>query len=288
MRQQGEVVSSGSHARKRNASEARTANRNHLIASAAATLGVLEVIGQSGRAMTLTAIAEATGKPKGTVHRMLSTLVNTGYLEQDADSSQYSLTLKLWRLGAAAIGRLDVVKVARPWLERLVAATDETVHMSVLDVSGGIVYISKVESPRSIRVQTQIGQLSPAWCTATGRSILAFNPAAAERVLAMPLLPRTPKTVTDPRRIRAVLKQISVAGYAVTRAENHPEMGGIAAPIRDHAGTVIAAVGVGVPDFRMTRELEEKCVPHVVEAAAGISFELGFRPDESRSSAVRA
>ncbi len=195
MRQQGEVASSGNRARKRGAFEVRAVNRNHLIASAAATLDVLEVIGQSGRAMTLTAIAEATGKPKGTVHRMLSTLVNTGYLEQDADSSQYSLTLKLWRLGAAAIGRLDVVKVARPWLERLVAATDETVHMSVLDVSGGIVYISKVESPRSIRVQTQIGQLSPAWCTATGRSILAFNPAAAERVLAAPLLARTPKTV---------------------------------------------------------------------------------------------
>jgi len=205
MRQQGEVVSSGGHARKRSASEARTANRNHLIASAAATLDVLEVIGQSGRAMTLTAVADATGKPKGTVHRMLSTLVNTGYLEQDTDSSQYSLTLKLWRLGAAAIGRLDVVKVARPWLERLVAATDETVHMSVVDVSGGIVYISKVESPRSIRVQTQIGQLSPAWCTATGRSILAFNPATAERVLAAPLRARTSKTVTDPKRIRAVL-----------------------------------------------------------------------------------
>jgi len=288
MRQQGEAMSSGSRTRKRGTAEVRAANRNHLIASAAATLDVLEFIGQSGRAMTLTAVAEATGKPKGTVHRMLATLVNTGYLQQDPDNSQYSLTLKLWRLGAAAVGRLDVVKVARPWLERLVAETDETVHMSVLDVSGGIVYISKVESPRSIRVQTQIGQLSPAWCTATGRSILAFNPAAAERVLAVPLQARTPKTVTDPRRIRAVLKEIAIAGYAVTRAENHPEMGGIAAPIRDHAGMVIAAVGVGVPDFRMSRELVERCVPHVVEAAARISSELGFRPDEHWSSAAQA
>ncbi|MBK8065382.1 MAG: hypothetical protein IPK29_16065 [Betaproteobacteria bacterium] len=191
-------------------------------------------------------------------------------------------------IGAAAIGRPDVVKVARPWLERLVAATDETVHMSVLDVSGGIVYISKVESPRSIRVQTQIGQLSPAWCTATDAASSPSTPLPPSGSSPRRCWRAHPKTVTDPRRIRAVLKQISVAGYAVTRAENHPEMGGIAAPIRDHAGTVIAAVGVGVPDFRMTRELEEKCVPHVVEAAAGISFELGFRPDESRSSAVRA
>ena len=274
--------------RKRSASEARPANRNHLIASAAATLDVLEFIGQSGRAMTLTAVAEAIGRPKGTVHRMLATLVNTGFLSQDPGSSLYSLTLKLWRLGAPAVARLDVVKVARPWLERLVAETDETVHMSVLDVSGGIVYISKVESPRSIRVQTQIGQLSPAWCTATGRSILAFNPAAAERVLASPLVARTPRTVTDPGRIRAMLADIARAGYSVTRAENHPEMGGIAAPVRDHAGTVIAAVGVGVPDFRMSSELVERCVPHVVAAAARISSEIGYRPDDAGSSAARA
>ncbi len=276
-------MSNLSKAGRRKPGEARGVNRNHLIASAAATLEALEAIAAGGGAATLTGVVEATGKPKGTVHRMLSTLVNTGYLVQDRENSQYSLTLKLWRLGAVVVGRLDAVKVARPWLERLVAATDESVHMSVLDVSGGIVYVSKVESPRSIRVQTQIGQVSPAWCTATGRSILAFNPAAAARVLAGKLEPRTPKTVTDPKRIRAALRDIATAGYAVTRAENHPEVGGIAAPIRDHAGLVIASIGIGVPAFRMTRELELRFVPHVVRAAAGISSELGYHPDDIRS-----
>lgn len=281
-------MSTGSRTGKRKAGEARPANRNHLIASAAATLEVLEVIGAAGGSTTLTAVVAGTGKPKGTVHRMLATLVNTGYLVQDRDTSRYSLTLKLWRLGAAVVGRLDVVKVARPWLERLVAATDETVHMSVLDVAGGIVYVSKVESPRSIRVQTQIGQVSPAWCTATGRSILAFNPAVAARVLSGKLEPRTPETVTDPKRIRAALRDIATAGYSVTRAENHPEVGGIAAPIRDHAGMVIASIGIGVPAFRMTRELELHCIPHVVHAAAGISSELGCQADDIRSPAAYA
>ena len=281
-------MSTANRTRKRRTLEARPSNRNHMIASAAATLEVLEVIAAAGGPTSLTAVVESTGKPKGTVHRMLATLVNTGFLVQEPGSSHYSLTLKLWRLGAGAVGRLDVVKVARPWLERLVASTDETVHMSVLDVSGGIVYISKVESPRSIRVQTQVGQLSPAWCTATGRSILAFNPRDAERVLAEPLEPRTVRTVTDPKRIRAVLREIAAAGYAVTRSENHPEMGGIAAPVRDHAGKVIAAIGIGVPAFRMTRELVSNCVPHVVRAAAGISSELGYQPDDVKSSGAYA
>jgi len=283
-----DAMSTPRQAGRRRTGEARAANRNHLIASAAATLEVLEVFGAAGQPITLTAVVEATGRPKGTVHRMLATLVNTGFLAQDRDNSHYSLTLKLWRLGAAAVGRLDVVKVSRPWIEQLVAATDETVHLSVLDVSDGIVYISKLESPRSIRVQTQIGQLSPAWCTATGRSILAFNPVVADRVLAQPLEPRTANTVVDPKRIRAALREIASTGVAVTREENHPEMGGIAAPVRDHAGTVIAAIGIGVPAFRMTRELVERCVPHVVRTAAGISSELGWQPEGIVPSAAAA
>jgi DNA-binding IclR family transcriptional regulator len=158
----------------------------------------------------------------------------------------------------------------------------------VLDVSGGVVYVSKVESPRSIRVQTQIGQLSPAWCTATGRCILAFNPAVAARALAGPLEPRTPSALTDPGRIRALLREIAAKGYAVTRAQNHPEVGGIAAPIRDHAGAVIAGVGIGVPVFRMTRELVDRCIPHVVRTAAGISAELGYQSDEVEASGAFA
>ncbi len=262
--------------------EGKAPSRNHLIASAAGTLEVLEFIGSTGLPVQLMTVVEATGKPKGTVHRMLSTLVNTGFLMQDPNTSQYSLTLKLWRLGAAVVGRLDVVKVARPWLEELVVATDETVHLSMLDPSGGIVYISKVESPRSIHVQTRMGQLSPAWCTSTGRSILAFNPAVAERVLARPLESRTPKTVTSPQRLLAILRETAAKGYAVTRAENHPEMGGISAPIRDHSGAVSLSCGIAVPVFRMNRELVDACIPHVVRTAARISAELGYEPDATR------
>src|SRR5690348_3060464 len=96
----------------------KPAGRNHLIASAASTLEVLEIIGSRGAPMPLAAIAEAMGRPKASVHRMVATLVNTGYLAQDPGTSQYSLTMKLWRLGASSVGRFDIVKVARPWMER--------------------------------------------------------------------------------------------------------------------------------------------------------------------------
>ncbi len=255
-------------------------NRNRLIASAASTLAVLEVLGGARDGLPLRAVVERTGRPKATVHRMLSTLVNTGFVAQDSVSGGYRLTLKLWRSGTGAVRDLDLVKTARLWLERLVSDTGETPHLALLDPSGGVVYISKVESPQSIRVQTQIGQISPSWCTATGRALLAFDPAAADKVLAAPLEARTSKTVTDPRRIRLFLRDIAAKGYSVTKSENHPEIGGIAAPIRDHAGNVIASSGVAIPAFRMDRELVDRCVPHVLKAAAGISADLGYQPIE--------
>lgn len=259
-------------------------NRNQLIASAAGTLEVLEILSVSDKALALGDVASASGRPKGTVHRMLATLVNTGFVAQDPATSRYRPTLKLWRLGASAVRDLELTRVAVPALEKLMAETGETVHLAVLDPSGGIVYVSKVESPQSIRVQTRLGQLNPAWCTATGRCLLAFHPEVAQKVLAEKLPARTPRTVTDPRRIRAALAEVREKGYAVTRAENHPEMGGIAAPLRDHTGAVVAACGLGIPAFRMDRTLVDRAVPLVVSTGLEISRMLGHVPPKGRGN----
>ncbi|MGE3067231.1 MAG: IclR family transcriptional regulator [Hyphomicrobiaceae bacterium] len=257
-------------------------DRNRFIASVAGTLELLEVLGETPGPMSLTALANATGRPKSSVHRALSTLLSVGFVEQDAQTSQYRLTLKMWRIGMAALADLDIVKVARPQLEELMAATDETVHLSVLDPSGNVIYIAKVESPRSIRVQTQLGKLNKSWATATGRAIIAFRPDVVDRVLDRPLERNTPNTVTDPQRIRTLLSEVAKKGVAITKAENHPEMGGIAAPIRQHNGDVVASCGIAIPVFRMDRKLVDRSVPLVIAAAATISEQLGYRAGEPK------
>lgn len=262
-------------------------NRNQLIASAAGTLHVLEVLSDSSTALALGEVASATGRPKGTVHRMLATLVNTGFVAHDDATGRYRPTLKLWRLGASAVRDLELTRVAFPTLEKLMAEAGETVHLAVLDPSGGVVYVSKVESPQSIRVQTRIGQLNPSWCTATGRCLLAAHPQVAERVLAAKLPARTPKTVTDPKRIRAILADVAEHGYAITRSENHPEMGGIAAPVRDHTGGVIAACGIAIPAFRMDKQLVDRSIPLVLRAVATISGALGHLTPKGRNGNAR-
>lgn len=254
-----------------------TADRNRFIASVAGALELLETFGEAPGAMSLTALATATGRPKSSVHRALSTLMSVGFVEQDPETSLYRLTLKMWRIGMAALSDLDIVKLARPHLEELMAAADETVHLSMLDPSGDVVYVAKVESPRSIRVQTQLGKLNRSWSTATGRALIAFLPHVADKVLGRKLEPSTPQTVTDPDRIRTILSEVGKKGVAITKGENHPEMGGIAAPIRQHNGDVVASCGVAIPSFRMDRRLIERCVPLVIKTADAISTELGFQ-----------
>ena len=249
--------------------------RNQVIASAAGTLEVLEAISKLGVPASLGSIISATGRPKGTVHRMVSTLVNTDYVKQD-ESGHYFLTLKAWRIGSVAVQALDIADKGRPILSKLGSETGETVHLAVLDPSGGVVYVSKVESPKSISVQTRLGQINPSWCTATGRSMIAFNSLVAQKVLSEKLEKFTNKTIASPAKIKELLDQVRVNGFAVTLAENHPEMGGIAAPIRDHTGAVVASCGVAIPAFRMNAELIDRFIPLVVDAANTISNLLGY------------
>ena len=129
---------------------------------------VLEVFERKWRPLSVTELSRETGQPKSSLHRVLTTLVHAGVLEQ-TESGLYRLTLKLWRIGASALADIDLVQVAHPFLEALSKAADETVHLAVLEPEGGVVYLSKVESPRSIRVQTQVGRITPSWCTATRR-----------------------------------------------------------------------------------------------------------------------
>ena len=166
-------------------------SRNQIIASAAGTLEMLEILGRGDGPMTLGDLVTESGRPKGTVHRMVSTLVNTGFATYTRETGLYALTLKTWRIGSAALQDFDLVERARPILDQLRAQTDETVHLSVLEASGEIVYVAKVGSSKSIGVLTRLGQLSPSWCTATGRAMLAFDEPVADHLLAQRLERRT-------------------------------------------------------------------------------------------------
>ena len=151
-------------------------------------------------------LAKRLGVAKSTVHRLAVTLVADGMLEQNPDTGKYRLGIALFRLGSLVRRRMNVSNEARPLLRELREKVNETVHLAVLDGSE-IMYVYNLESTQAIRMRSDVGVRKPAYCTAEGQAILAFQPAdVIERVMRDGLPARTPQTITDAGELKKVLE----------------------------------------------------------------------------------
>jgi len=252
------------------------ADRNHFVGSVGRAFEVLEAFGAASRPLTYSEIVRETGRPKASIHRIISTFIKMGIVAKDKDG-KYKLTFKLWGIGAAALADIDLVKVALPSIDALMAASEETAHLAVLDGPPCVTYLCKSESAHSIRVQFWVGKRVDSWKSATGRAMLAFLPEQAEMLLA------SSEFALDSRFDRAkflsILAKVRRSGFAVNKGDNNPEMGGVAAPVRDHSGLVVASCGIAVPMYRMNNRLIQRCVPEVLNTALRISRDLGYAGD---------
>ncbi|MBW7923144.1 MAG: IclR family transcriptional regulator [Burkholderiaceae bacterium] len=241
----------------------------------ASAFGLLELLVGSAGALSLAEIARRSGHPRSSAHRILASLIQLGYVQQE-QPGQYRTTFKLVEMGMEVLSSIDIVKVARRHLEALVQATNENAYLAVLDRDGNSIYLARVETSRAVCVHSQLGMPNPSWSTATGRAMLAFLPEVQKKVFARRLKAVVPSTVTDRRTLRAELHEVERRGVAVVRAQISSDTGGIAAPIRDFSGTVVASCGIAIPLHRMSERLVTKSIPAVVRAARAISVGLGI------------
>ena len=237
-------------------------------------LRVLEALAQSAQPRGVAELARELRMTKSNIHRLLSTLVATGFARRHAEQGTYEADLKLWRLGAQVAGRVDVRKVAAPHLVRLRDTTRETAHLAILD-GAMMVYIDRVESEQYVRTYARIGAHAPAHCTGTGKALLAAAPPAVVSAALRGLKRYTERTLTTAAAVMAELERVRAQGFAITKEEWRQGVWSIAAPIRDHAGAAVAAIGVSGPADRMRSILLRQCKPAVLEAAEAISAELG-------------
>lgn len=239
-------------------------------------LSILNAFIDGGPNLTLMQVCQATGLTPSTAYRLLSNLVARGYLELGREGNAYRLGLTVIRLAGAALGQLDVRVKAAPLMDELRNRTRETVHLAALD-GRYIIYLEKLEGLHAIGLMSsRVGRKAPAHCTALGRVLLAFNPAATADILEGPLEASTPRTVVNPNALRAMLNQVHEQGYALDLGEHETEVRCVAAPIRDHSGTVIAAMSVSGPAQRIEPMLTEGLVDEVVRVANAISGVLGY------------
>lgn len=241
-------------------------------------LNVLEALIRSERPRGVSEFAMELGLTKSNVHRVLQTLQAAGFVGQ-SDSGSYTPTLKIWELGAGVYLKLDIPREARPFLLELANLTRETVHLSVLD-GAEVVYLDKIDSPEPVRAYSTIGGRAPAHCVATGKALLAFIGDAAAHKGSDHFPSFTPRTITTRGAFEASCADIRAKGYAVNWGEWREQVRGVAAPVRDAYGSIVAAVGISGPADRLTRNRITEATPHVVESAERISRALGYGPKE--------
>ncbi len=225
----------------------------------------------------VTSMARRLGVAKSTVYRLASTLVAEGMLEQNRDNEKYRLGVALFGLGALVRQRMNLSTVARPWLFDLRQATNETIHLALLD-GADVLYVYDLESTQAIRMRANLGERKAALCTAEGRAIVAFrSPAEIEAMLERGFRPRTPKTVVDAAKLRLSLADVRRLGFAREDEQSELGMRSIAAPIRDASGEAVAAVGMAGPMQRLSDKTLAGFAPQVAETARVISMHLGYK-----------
>lgn len=223
---------------------------------------IAEVVAKRGGALNLESICQATGIPKGSAHRLVSTLVQAGFLVRDALPKTYSAGPRLAALGLDAQLHSSLRGERHAVLQALVDQIGETCNMTTLD-GIDIVYIDRVESAWPLRMHLQPGSHVPIHCTSSGKLFLSqMRGSQRRRILArVPLKRYTPKTITDPARLEQELERIRKTKVATDDEGFLAGLISVAVPVSDGHGRMIATVAVHAPSARLSLRRALEHVP---------------------------
>lgn len=238
---------------------------------------VMEMLADNGE-MGLMEISAALGLHKSTVHRLLMSLIYMGYAKQDETSQKYMLSYKIVSLAGKLLDRMDIMQVAKPYLERLSDLSGEAVHL-VAREDNNILYIYKIEAKvGTIRMVSHVGMVHPMYCSGVGKAIMATLPEKELRQIwnESVIEKKTEKTIVDYEEMLRVLEEVKRNGYALDDEENEKGVRCIAACLKSYQNEVKYAFSISGPTSRMTRERVKELSVDVKKVQEELSRELGF------------
>ncbi len=240
---------------------------------------LLDRLSKAPQGLRLSKLAEQVGLPKGTTHRLVSSLAYFNYIKQDPSSRRYKLGFKLVKFGNMLLDQIDLRSESRPFLFELAQRSQETAHLVVLDNDEAL-YIDKIQlSGEGLHMASRTGYRVPLYCTAAGKIMLAHLPAVEiDRIIAERGLPRrTVHTITDAEQLKSQLLRIKHQGYALDNVEHTEGVRCVAAPIYNMSGNIVAAVSISAPAVRVTLENAQQSMNALVmDTAKKISNQLGY------------
>lgn len=251
----------------------RTQNGESVLARA---VRIFEAFTPEESALTVSEISRRTGLHVATASRLVAELASYGLLTRDADR-RVRIGMRLWELATRALPSLSLRNTAMPFMEGVHDVVGHHVQLGVLD-GDEVLFLERLTAPGAVVNYTRVAGRLPLHASSSGLVLLAHGPAdLRERVFDGPLQRYTPDTPSTAARLRAVLAEVRRQGYAYCPGYVHLDALGIAAPVRDARGDVVAALAVIVPNEAGASSV----VPVVRTAARGVSRALGA-PDAPR------
>ena len=250
-------------------------------------LAVLDWLVRQQRGCRVVEVAQAFGLARSNAHRTLQTLVECGWAVQDASTSTYRASLRLFELGSLVEGAIDLKTLLHPQLAALARASGETIHLTVLEGTE-IVYLDKFDSPLPVAAYSRIGGRAPAYCAASGKALLAALGHDAEtlRSLFVSLQAHTPNTITDFNALQADLARTRTRSWAENREEWRLGVCGLGAPVFNARGEPVAAIGMSVPSIRFARAQARTLAEQLVACARDASQLLAY-PTQGETTSPR-
>lgn len=242
------------------------------------TFDLLELLARFPEGLALSDISVKIGLHKSTVHRLLGSLKDRGYIEQDEDSSRYRIGVAFIALAAPYLNQLDIKTVAEPEMRRLSDKIGVTVYMAALR-DDEVVYLDKVERYDGFQRFDIIGRHVPVHCTSLGKSLLMDKtPDQIRDILThRPPVRKTSGTITEVDEILANIETCRLRGWSSDLEEHEEGVNCVGAPIRDYRGRTVAAISAVWKVDRSGEEMDE--AGRTVAVSAGeISKKLGFIP----------
>jgi DNA-binding IclR family transcriptional regulator len=249
----------------------------YLINSIIRACNILKWLSKDKTHFKISELARQLQLDRSTTYRILLSLEKCGLVEKDKKTGEYSLGITAFEIGNTYLGQMDFIQISKPLMADLAFKVQETVHLAVLSDTE-IVYVDKVDSPRTLGVMSKIGQRAPVYCTALGKVLLAHQPKdELSRIIGeIKLKPFTKNTITSKKRLVEELKMIREKGYALDQREYEEDVECIGAPIRNHLGDAIAALSISGPQRKINTPLEKQFISQVTEVASLISFKMGY------------
>lgn len=255
-----------------------TNERSNSVKSVMKAFLLMEELDRAGE-LSIGDLSERLGMDKATVHRLINTVKDAGFVNQNPDNKKYSNSLKLLAMGNRVMDKSGVKHVARPYMEELSEKTGETINLGIR-VGNKIVYVDKLESSSTIKVGLGIGVSVPSYCSGLGKAILAFTPQGelGEILNSITFEKYTESCITERDQLLKEFEKIRQNGYAVDDEEYVDGLICFGAPIFDFHGNPVAAISVSCPKYRYDRERHLSLYSGLAaDAAHSISKKLGFK-----------